>query len=274
MKSSFARKNERRCSHFWQAAVVSLSVDFFSLLRSMIVLRFFITVIQALLIFPFTAFSGLLAIILRLFLPPNKVVFFISHQFWSTPVLLISGVRLSIIGRQHISKKKAYIYVANHESQMDIAVIVRSVTVPLFFVAKKELAKVPVLGWYIRAMSMIFIDRKNREKAMESMRKASLRIKSGMNVITFPEGTRSKSNELLPFKKGTFIIAKEGQIGIIPIAIEGTREVLPSRAFIMRPGKVSVTIGQPIEPHEFESLSAEQLSEMVRERIKKMISHA
>lgn len=237
----------------------------------MIVVRFFITLIQALLIFPFTAFSGLLAILLRLFFPPNKVVFFISHQFWSAPVLFMAGVRLSIIGRQHISKKKAYIYVANHESQMDIAVIVRAVTVPLFFVAKKELSKVPVLGWYIRAMSMIFIDRKNREKAMESMRKASLRIKSGMNVITFPEGTRSRSNELLPFKKGTFVIAKEGEIGIIPIAIEGTREVLPSRAFIMRPGNVSVTIGQPIEPHEFESLSAEQLSEMVRERIKKML---
>lgn len=228
-------------------------------------------IIQLLLIIGWTALSGLFALVLRIFLPASKVIFFVSHYMWSPLICFLAGVRLKVEGLENIDHKKAHIYVANHESQMDITVIVRAVTLPLFFVAKKELAKVPVLGWYISAMNMIFIDRKDREKAMESMRLATERIKAGLNVITFPEGTRTKTGELMVFKKGSFIIAKEGGVGVIPIAIAGTRAVLPSGGFLLKPGKVVVKIGKPITPEDFEKLSAEELASLSRERIAQMI---
>ncbi|MEN9347674.1 MAG: 1-acyl-sn-glycerol-3-phosphate acyltransferase [Bacteroidota bacterium] len=228
-------------------------------------------IVQIILILLWTAFSGSFALLLRIFLPAKVVIYFVSHYMWSPLICLLSGVRLTVEGLEHVDHQTAHIYVANHESQMDITVIVRAVTLPLFFVAKKELAKVPVLGWYISAMNMIFIDRKDREKAMESMRKATERIKAGLNVITFPEGTRSKTGELMVFKKGSFVIAKDGEVGIIPIAIKGTRAVLPSGAFLLKPGKVTVKIGRPIHPSEFKDLTSEQLAELARTRIAEMI---
>jgi 1-acyl-sn-glycerol-3-phosphate acyltransferase len=228
-------------------------------------------IVQLVLILGWTAFSGMFALLLRIFLPANKVIFFVSHYMWSPIICFFSGVKLEVQGLENIDHEKAHIYVANHESQMDITVVVRAVTLPLFFVAKKELAKVPVLGWYISAMDMIFIDRKDREKAMESMRKATERIKAGLNVITFPEGTRTKTGELMVFKKGSFIIAKEGGVGVIPIAIKGTRAVLPSGGYLLKPGKVVVKIGRAIHPIEFENLNAEELAGLAQKRIAEMI---
>jgi len=229
-------------------------------------------IVQLVLILSWTAFSGLFALLLRIFLPAKKVIYFVSHYMWSPLICFFAGVQLKVEGLENVDHSRAHIYVANHESQMDITVIVRAVTLPLFFVAKKELAKVPVLGWYISAMNMIFIDRKDREKAMESMRKATERIKSGLNVITFPEGTRSKTGDLQVFKKGSFIIAKEGEVGIIPVAIIGTRKVLPSGAYLLKPGKVTVKIGKPINPSEFAHLSAEELASLSRSRVAEMIN--
>ena len=231
-----------------------------------------LNVIQAVVILVWTAFSGIFAMFLRIFFSPKRVVLFISHWFWSPVMLLFTFMHLKVRGRENITPKVPCIYVANHVSQLDIMVLVRAITVPLFFVAKMELKKVPVLSQYITAMGMIFIDRKDKEKAMTSMREAIARIRAGYDVITFPEGTRSKTGELMVFKRGTFIIAKEGNIPVVPVAIRGTEKMLPSGSFTLRPGRAEVIIGRPVQPEVFAHLSPEETAAFFREKVKELLA--
>jgi 1-acyl-sn-glycerol-3-phosphate acyltransferase len=230
-----------------------------------------LNVIQIVVILVWTAFTGLLALFLRLFLSPKKVVFFISHWLWSPVMLILTMMRLTVRGREHITRDKPCIYVSNHLSQLDILVLPRAITVPLFFVAKMELKKVPLLSQYISAMGMIFIDRKDKEKALASMRKAIARIREGYDVITFPEGTRSKTGELMVFKRGTFIIAKEGNIPVVPVAVKGTDKMLPSGSFTLRPGRAEVIIGKPVQPEVFATLSPEETAAFFREKVRELL---
>ena len=139
--------------------------------------------------------------------------------------------------------------------------------VPLFFIAKLELKKVPFLGWYMTALGHIFVDRKNKDRAMESMREAARRINAGQNVISFPEGTRSKTDEVQMFKRGSFIIAREGNIPIVPIGITGARKILRSGSYDLRPGVIEVHIGDTIGTEQFRDMSIEDLAEMARQRV-------
>jgi 1-acyl-sn-glycerol-3-phosphate acyltransferase len=161
---------------------------------------------------------------------------------------------------------------ANHESMFDIVVLVRAVPVALFFLAKQELSKVPFLGWYMKAVGMIFVDRGNREKSRKSMQKAAELINQGRNVVSFPEGTRSKTGELMMFKRGSFVIAKEGQIDIVPIGISGASKVLASGSSALRPGVIRIKIGKPISIREYPDLSDEALAELARGEVQKLRS--
>jgi 1-acyl-sn-glycerol-3-phosphate acyltransferase len=117
----------------------------------------------------------------------------------------------------------------------------------------------------------IFIDRKNREKAMSSMRKAAELINRGKSVITFPEGTRTRDGKTAIFKRGTFIIAKEGAIDIQPIAVVNAENILPRDSFMIRPGTIEVRIGKRIPASELASMNAEGAAEYVRQRVIELI---
>lgn len=180
---------------------------------------------------------------------------------WGPAVCAVCGIKLSIRGKENIDLNKGCIYVANHSSFLDIAVLVKAIPLPLYFVAKEELKKVPVLGQYMILLGHIFVDRKNKDKAMLSMRSAADKINKGKNVITFPEGTRSKNGQVQPFKKGTFVIAREGSIDIVPIGISGAFNVLSSGSKKITPGKVDINIGKRIPGNELSSMSVEEISE-------------
>jgi 1-acyl-sn-glycerol-3-phosphate acyltransferase len=156
---------------------------------------------------------------------------------------------------------------------MDIPAIFQSILVPLLFLAKKELKKVPFLGWYGSFIGMIFIDRKNREKAYQSLRKAGEKIKKGSNVISFPEGTRSKDGRLQIFKRGTFFLASESDIGVVPIAVSGARDVMPAGSFKMRPGTITVRIGKPVYHRDFPEKSVEDFAHHVRGIVIEMLEN-
>lgn len=231
-----------------------------------------INIVQGLLIILLTMTCGILGLILLLFLPPKPVMYFIAHVVWSPIMVVICMFTLKVRGKENLLNDRAVIFVANHESQMDITVLLRAIPKGLFFVAKQELSKIPIMGQYMRAMGMIFVDRKNKEKASASMLRAVEVIKSGRNVISFPEGTRSKTGELMLFKRGSFVIAQEGNIPIIPVAIKGTRGMLPSGSFAMRPGRVVVTIGEPMYPADYAHLSADQFADAARTKVAEMLS--
>lgn len=227
-----------------------------------------INVVQGIFILTWTAFCGLLGCVLRLLgVPSSAIILLLSRVVWGPLVCAVSGVSVRLHGAEYIRKAQPAIYVANHTSLYDIVALARVFPVALFFVAKIELKKVPFLGQYMMLIGHIFVDRKNKERSLASMQEAATKILQGKNVISFPEGTRSKTGELLLFKRGAFMIAKEGRVPIVPVAIRGAYKVLPSGRFSLRPGRISVQVGKAIEPSEFEGKTVEETAAMAHERV-------
>ena len=205
-----------------------------------------INYLQFLLIAIWTAFSASLGMLTMFLTRSRKATMWFTSSFWAPVINFISGARVSVKGRENVDASVPKIYVANHSSLMDIPLLSASMPVDLYYVAKKELKKVPFLGWFVTAVGMIFIDRGNRQKAMQSLKEAGDIIKSGRNVISFPEGTRSEDGSIRLFRRGTFIMAATNEIEVVPIAIKGAFNILPARKMRMRPGKVQVNIGLPM----------------------------
>jgi len=215
-----------------------------------------------------TGISGLLGIILMLITWNGQWVHYIEGRYlFCPPVLFIARVKLKVTGLENLNTKKPCIYVSNHVSHLDVVAIARAIPLGLFYIGKKELKKVPILGQYMYLIGHIFIDRKNREKAMQSMRKAAALINKGKNVITFPEGTRTRDGKTSVFKRGTFIIAQEGAIDIQPLAIVNAENILPRDSFMIHPGTIEVRIGKRIAASEFENMNAEAAADYVRNRV-------
>jgi 1-acyl-sn-glycerol-3-phosphate acyltransferase len=136
--------------------------------------------------------------------------------------------------------------VANHQSQYDIVALYGWLGIDFRWVMKQELRKIPALGYASEKIGHIFIDRSNTKKAMESLENAKAKIKDGTSVIFFPEGTRSKTGELGKFKKGAFKMACDLGLPILPVTINGTREIIQTKSLLLYPGKALITIHAPI----------------------------
>jgi len=226
--------------------------------------------IQWLLLLIVTIICGPIAMIFALISP--KVSFYFSKHVWARLFCIIAGVRIRIKNIDRINKLNEHvIFCSNHQSNYDIIAIYRSAINPIYFIAKKELKKLPFIGWYISTIGMIFIDRSNKDKAMESMKKAGKLIKSGKDVITFPEGTRSRSGELQMFKRGSFIIAKTSNIKIVPVGISGSFKVNPPKSFNLRPGIITVNFGNPIVPEEYLDFPPDKLANITKEKVLQLI---
>jgi 1-acyl-sn-glycerol-3-phosphate acyltransferase len=193
-----------------------------------------------------------------------------GYYIFSPVILAISMVRVKATGQNNILDVPA-IYAANHASQLDIPIMCTRVNRPMFFIGKIELKKVPVLSQYIKVVGMILVDRKNRERAMASMRTAIQDIQGGKSIAAFPEGTRTKTGELLPFKKGVFTISKEGRIPIVPIAVIGSAKALASGSFFMRPAIVELRILPALNSDEFFNMSIEEMADHTRSLIQQEI---
>lgn len=214
-----------------------------------------------------TFICAIFGILVRVFYRADQTVLITGHYCWSPVVLWLLGVKVKITGKENLPLVPS-IYVANHTSQLDIPIVSASIPRGLFFVAKQELSKVPILGQYMHIMGMIFVDRGNREKAIQSMEIAAKKVKKGKNLVTFPEGTRSTDNALLPFKKGSFVIAQKGQIPLVPIAIKGAGKALPKGSFIAHSSTVEVKILPAILPNEHIHLGIAEFAQLAQEKIK------
>lgn len=171
-----------------------------------------------------------------------------AHTKWAPGFLWLSGIKLRIEGLENVDFSKTHFFVSNHQSFIDIPVIFAALPTRLHFVAKKEIRKIPIVGLYMASTGMLFLDRTNPQKALESLKEAGKLIKKGKSVITFPEGTRSPENQIGTFKKGSFFIAKEAGVPIVPIKIEGASKVWPARTSVPNKGKITIKIGRPITP--------------------------
>jgi 1-acyl-sn-glycerol-3-phosphate acyltransferase len=185
-------------------------------------------------------------------------------RLWSRFVVAVSGIHIEVRGLERFGSSRPYVICANHQSHMDIPVLLVALPFQFRFTAKKELFRIPFLGWHLRQAGHFPIDRQHPRAAVRSLERATDRIREGLPVVVFPEGGTSRSGEVGPFKRGGFLIAEQTSAWILPVTIAGTRGVLPPGSHCVRAGKVSVTI-HPSLPSN--SLSATELASRVRRTI-------
>ncbi|KLO23759.1 1-acyl-sn-glycerol-3-phosphate acyltransferase [Marinitoga sp. 1197] len=147
---------------------------------------------------------------------------------------------------------ESYIIVANHQSLLDIPLIIGYVH-PVGFIAKKELEKAPIISSYIKALGSVFIDRKNPSQAAKALRELKKKLNNGNKLALFPEGTRTLDGKVKPFKKGSLMIPYRYGIKIIPVSIDGTYQIIKKGDYFLKPHDVKIRIFEPINPKNFEN---------------------
>lgn len=166
---------------------------------------------------------------------------------WRHRVLDAAQVQLEVRGREHVKAGQAYVVMFNHRSHVDIPVLLEAFPQRLRGVSKAELGRVPVWGPAMRALGFVFIDRGSRQRAIQQLEAAKDLLRQGTSVFVAPEGTRSRDGTLLPFKKGGFHLARDLQVPIVPVWIEGTAAIMRPKSFAILPGQhVTATLGAPI----------------------------
>lgn len=195
------------------------------------------------------------AMLLLVFGPPAiTVAFFAKRREWVYPWALWGGrmwLRLSLMkvrvqGIQQLDPKQSYVFISNHRSYLDTATLFCYLKRRIGLLSKKEVLKVPILGYGMGYVNVMAIDRSNRERAIETVQAATARIHSGVSFGVFAEGTRALPGQLLPFKKGAFYMAIEAGVPIVPVAIKNTDLLMGKGTGVARPGSIEMVLLEPI----------------------------
>ncbi|MDX2501977.1 MAG: lysophospholipid acyltransferase family protein [Deltaproteobacteria bacterium] len=210
-----------------------------------------------------TAFFAILAIVVSFFTRTGNPVHIVA-RVWSQSILMGSRVHVGVRGLANIKPDKSYVYMANHQSNFDIPVLLGYLPVQFRWLAKAELFKIPVFGRAMLGAGYVEIDRFNRKSAFESIEKAAQRMKDGVSVMIFPEGTRSKDGSVQPFKKGGFVMAIKSGVPIIPVILRGTWPIMAKSSLRINPGDVEMEIGEPIDTSGYSMETKEELMDRVR----------
>jgi 1-acyl-sn-glycerol-3-phosphate acyltransferase len=220
--------------------------------------------------------------LLLIFGPPVLLVAWLAgRREWVYPIALwggrqwlrLSGMRVRVRGLEQLDPRRTYIFIANHRSYLDTATLFCHLGRRIGLFAKKELLKVPILGFGMGFVNIMAIDRSNRERALVTVRAATERIRSGVSFGVFAEGTRARPGELLPFKKGAFYMALETGVSVVPVAMKNTDVLMGKGSNVARAGTIEMVILPPIETNELSTdEDAKRLLAQVRSRIAEELS--
>jgi 1-acyl-sn-glycerol-3-phosphate acyltransferase len=214
-----------------------------------------------------TIVCAIAAIVISRLSPRSHAIERVIHV-WSWTWLRLSGTRLRVIGADNVDTSRSYVVVANHESTFDIMACFLALPVPIRFLAKKELFRIPLLAQAMKAIGIVEVDRQARIPIHDQLNvQAKELIAAGRSVIIYPEGTRTRTGVLGPFKKGAFTIALGMGLPILPVAIEGSFEAWRPGTFLIRGGEITVKIEPPIETDGLERADANILRDQAREVI-------
>lgn len=195
--------------------------------------------------------------------------------YWAPLLLRGAGARLEVEGAEGIDWSRPLVLACNHQSTIDVVALFRAVPVPLRFALKRELAAVPVVGWYARAMGMVFIDRGNARNARGSLRAAVSRLRGPTAIAAFPEGTRSRDGSVAPFKGGAFQLAIEAGVPVVPVAIQGSGAVLATAGlFRVRPGTIRLRFGTPLATDGLSQQDRQALARRAHEAVTTLLAGA
>ena len=186
--------------------------------------------------------------------------------------LALTGIRFRIAGTDNLPLGRAAVYCANHQSNVDPPILFDALHPRMHILYKHEIDRIPILARAFRLGGFIPIDRRNKEAAMRSIEAGAESIRSGHSFLIFPEGTRSTTGDLLPFKKGGFVMAIKAQSPIVPIAVQGGRAAMTRGSWIIRPVQVSIRVGRPIETAGLGLNERDALILTVRREIKALLA--
>jgi 1-acyl-sn-glycerol-3-phosphate acyltransferase len=190
---------------------------------------------------------------------------------WSWLILATTGVLVSVEGLGRIDRRRTYVFVSNHQSIYDIPVVFASLPFQLRIIAKESLGRFPFLGWHLRRSGHLLVDRRNPDRAGILRRWKSL-VGEGLSVIVFPEGTRSTDGRVGPFKAGSFLLAIEAGLPLVPLTVDGSRGVMSKGHLTTRPGRVRLIVHEPIPTAGLDVSDARALASRVRELVGSAIS--
>lgn len=206
--------------------------------------------------------------IARLLTGDTRVPLGMARHPWASGILAMTGFSVRTVGDDRVDWSRPYFVISNHQSFLDIPVLFHVVPSGLHFVVKQELAKVPFLAGYIRAMGMIFVDRSRPDKARKSVQKTAEIARSGKTILLFPEGTRSRDGNIGTLKSGMLAAAAQSSVPILPVVLVGTGEGMPpgwvSR---YRPRRLLAMVGEPIDTCEYSAGDRRALAERVRREL-------
>jgi len=188
-------------------------------------------------------------------------------SIWARILLILSSTKVEVIGSENVLRGKPQVFMANHQSDFDILITLAHLPGQFRWIAKKELFAIPVFGQAMKSAGYIEIDRQNHEKALQSLDLAALRIRQGKSVMTFPEGARSRNGEIKTFKPGTFYLAIQSGAPIVPISIVGSGDIMPKRSLKIKPGRIKLVIGKPIDVKTYTLEDRQELIDNVRQVI-------
>ncbi|MDB4900148.1 MAG: acyltransferase [Gemmatimonadetes bacterium] len=185
---------------------------------------------------------------------------------WARSLCLAAGAKVVVHGAEHIARDRGSVYASNHVSWFDVFAIASKL--PHYtFVAKTELRRIPIFGWGAEGAGVVFLERENRKSAFQAYEKVAAKIKVGLDVIVFPEGTRGADYSLRPFKKGPFVLAIAAGAPVVPIVVYGAREVMAKGAWRIRPGTVHLHLLEPVPTTGYDYDHRHELMNVVRQRM-------
>jgi 1-acyl-sn-glycerol-3-phosphate acyltransferase len=190
-------------------------------------------------------------------------------KLWGKAALLANRVKIKIEGMEHLDGKGPYIFMSNHQGSYDIFALLSRLPYQFKWLVKKELFSIPFFGWTMAAAGYISIDRGGTRDTVEAMNEAAQKIRDGMSVVIFPEGSRSPDGSIQPFKKGGFTLAIKSRVPIVPVAISGSRDIMPKDRLTASPGEIRMLVDPPIETVSYSLKDREFLMKKVRETITK-----
>jgi 1-acyl-sn-glycerol-3-phosphate acyltransferase len=199
----------------------------------------------------------------------SHTLYFKLSKYFSGGVLWLSAIKLEVTGLENFDKNKTYVFVSNHSSQFDIVVLQKTIPNRMAMVFKKELAKIPFFGWQLKMGPYVMIDRENYEKALKSIEEAKEKMqKQNISIVVFAEGTRSKTGDIQPFKRGAFRLATQVGYPIIPTTIVGSNKIMPKGTYRLKKGTIKVHFDKSIPAEGVKSRQEEiDLMNRVREVI-------